>query len=47
MIVAPCIFFIYPACLALYLLTDPMRVTMVRTVVTPNPTLAGAELLSR
>ena len=24
------------------LLTDPMRVTMVRTVVTPSPTLAGA-----
>ena len=29
------------------LLTDPMRVTMVRTVVTPIPTLAGAEALSR
>ena len=31
----------------MYLLTDPMRVTMVRTVVTPIPTLAGAEALSR
>ena len=29
------------------LLTEPMRVTMVRTVVTPSPTLAGAEFLSR
>ena len=28
-------------------MTDPMRVTMVRTVVTPIPTLAGAEALSR
>ena len=28
--------------LNLYLLTDPMRVTMVRTVVTPSPTRAGA-----
>ena len=32
--------------LCCYLLTDPMRVTMVRTVVTPSPTLAGAEPLS-
>ena len=29
------------------LLTEPMRVTMVSTVVTPSPTLAGAELRSR
>jgi hypothetical protein len=29
-----------------YLLTAPMRVTIVRTVVTPRPTLAGAEPLS-
>ena len=27
-------------------MTAPMRVTMVRTVVTPSPTLAGAEPLS-
>jgi transposase len=30
----------------IYLLTAPMSVTMVRTVVTPSPTLAGAEALS-
>ena len=30
-----------------YLLTAPMSVTMVRTVVTPSPTLAGAEPRSR
>ena len=29
------------------LFTDPMRVTIVRTVVTPRPVLAGAEPLSR
>ena len=33
--------------LKVYLLTDPMRVTMVSIVVTPNPTLAGAAPLSR
>ena len=30
-----------------HLLTAPMSVTMVRTVVTPRPTLAGAEPRSR
>ena len=30
-----------------YLLTEPIRVTIVRTVVTPMPTLAGADALSR
>ena len=29
------------------LLTAPIRVTMVSTVVTPSPTLAGAEALGR
>ena len=30
-----------------HLLTELMRVTMVSTVVTPSPVLAGAELRSR